>query len=153
MRGYFGDALQPIFGRAAAVITGAACQDEHRIDAFEHRFGAGTIHAIKQIGHDGLHTFERVANRAGLLKNLFLHVVAVGAQLGRAAVRQHGFDRALGRSHGFVGFVHQPVFAQLHINHVAFVQVDDLVGNACQGHRVRGQKVLLAVQADTQNQR
>ena len=88
-----------------------------------------------------------------MLEDFFLHVVAVRAQLGRATVRQHGFDRALGGGHRFVGFVDQPVFAQLHIDHVAFIQVDDLIGNPGQGHRVRGQKVLGAIFADTQNQR
>jgi hypothetical protein len=41
--------------------------------------------------------------------------------------------------------VDDPVLAQLQVHHVAFFQVDDLVGHAGQGHGVAGQEVLLPV--------
>ena len=44
----------------------------------------------EQLGHDALHAFQRVRDGARLLEDFLLHVVAVGAQLGRAAVRLHG---------------------------------------------------------------
>ena len=105
-----GDALQPIFGGAAAVIAGAAGEDQHRINALEHARRAG-LAAVKQLRRNALHALQRVGDGTRLLKNLFLHVVPVGAQLGGATVRQHGFDRALRRREGFVRPVHQPIFA------------------------------------------
>ena len=79
--------------------------------------------------------------------------MAVGAELGRAAVGVHGFHGALGGCHGLVRLVKQPVFSQLHIHHVTLFQVDDLVGHTGQCHSVAGQKVLLPVFAHAQNQR
>ena len=43
------------------------------VDGFEGAVGA----VAKQLGRDAFHTFERVGNRTRLLKDFFLHVVAV----------------------------------------------------------------------------
>jgi hypothetical protein len=74
--------------------------------------------------------------------------VAVRAQLGRAAVGVHGAHRALHRAELAAGVArHDPVLAQLHVHHVAVFQVDDLVGDAGQGHGVRRQEVGTAAAA------
>jgi len=82
--------------------------------------------------------------------------MAVGAQFSRAAVRLHRAHWAL---HGHVAAgggvaAGDPGLAQLHVDDVAFFQVDDLVGHAGQRHRVAGQKVLAArLRANAQDQR
>jgi hypothetical protein len=50
----------------------------------------------------------------------------------------HSFDRALCGAKALASFS-DPVFAQLQVDHVAFFQVDDLVGHAGQGHGIAGQ--------------
>ena len=50
---------------------------------------------IKQLGHDAGQAFQRVGNRAGLLEDFLLHVVAIRPQLGSAAVGLHGAHGAL----------------------------------------------------------
>ena len=146
-----------MLGGIAAVGTGAAGQDQHRIDLGEdaRRVGSGCVVGllVKQLGRDAFHAFERVGNGAWLLKDFLLHVVAVGAEFGRATVCQNGFDRALRRGHGFVLFVKKPVLSELQIHQVAFVEVDDLIGHTGQSHRVAGQKVFLPILAHTENQR
>jgi len=87
-------------------------------------------------------------NGTRLFENFFLHVVPVRAQLCGAAVGMNGFDDAL---HRLAGGVFNPVFAQLHVNDVAFFQVDDLIGHAGQGHGVASQKVFVG--AHTEHQR
>jgi hypothetical protein len=141
---HFGDRFDPVLGHAAAVVAGAAGQDQHTVDGLE-----GAVRAVaKQLGRDAFHAFERVGNGAGLLEDFFLHVVTVRPQFGRAAVGVHGFH---GAGHGLVIAVHHPVFAQLDVDHVALFQVHDLVGHAGQCHRVAGQKGFAL--AHTQNQR
>ncbi len=56
-------------------------------------------------------------------------------------------DLAFGRP--AVG-VDDPVALQLQVDHVAFFQVDDLVGGAGQRHRVRGEEVFAFADADDQ---
>ena len=51
LRRDFGDALQPVLGGAAAVVAGAAGQDQHRVDVLEAR---GSAPSPKQLGHDAL---------------------------------------------------------------------------------------------------
>ena len=145
LRGNAGNVFQPVLGGAAAVVAGAASQNQHRVDVFEAAEGG----VAKEFGHDGVDAFEGVGNGARLLKNFFLHVVAVRPEFGRAAVRLHGLDFA---RHRLVLAVYHPVFAQLHVHQVAFFQVHNLVGHAGQGHRVAGQKVFAVVFAHTQNQ-
>ena len=100
----------------------------------------------EQFGHDSRHAFKGVGQRARLFENFFLHVVAIGAQFGCTAVRQHSFDRALCGAQALTG-IFDPVFAQLQVDHIAFFQVDDLVGHAGQGHGVAGQ-IMRAIGAD-----
>jgi hypothetical protein len=140
------DRLQPVLGGAAAVVAGAAGQDQHLVDGLEHPVRA----VAEQLGHDALHAFERVGDGARLLEDFLLHVVPVGAQLGRAAVGLHRLHRPLHRP---VGLVDDPVAAQLQVHHVAFLQIDDLVGHAGQRHRVAGQEVLAMPAAHAQDQR
>ncbi len=86
---------------AAAVVAGAAGQDQDVVDLLEHAprgcAGSPCTCAVEQLGHDAFHAFERVGNGARLLEDFLLHVVAIRAQLGRAAVRRHGAHGALGR--------------------------------------------------------
>jgi hypothetical protein len=49
----------------------------------------------EQLRHDADHAFQRVGDRARLLEDFLLHVVAVRAELGGAAVRVHGLHGAL----------------------------------------------------------
>ena len=104
----------------------------------------------EQLGHDGLHAFERVGDRARLLEDFLLHVVAVRAELRGAAVRVHGLHRTRHRLAAAVG---DPVLAQLHVDHVAFLDVDDLVRHAGQCHRIAGQEVLAVFLAHAQDHR
>ncbi|MPN27766.1 hypothetical protein SDC9_175200 [bioreactor metagenome] len=145
--GDLGDGFDPVLGCAAAVVAGAAGQDQHRVDFLEHapcgRAGAAVgIKPIKQLGHDGLHAFQSVGDGAWLLEDFLLHVVAVGAQLGRAAVGMHGAHGALPGGQRIAVLAHDPVAAQLQVHQVALFQIDDLVSDARQGHGVAGQKVL-----------
>ena len=91
----------------------------------------------KQFGRDALHAFKRVGNRPWLLENFFLHVVAVGAQVGGTAVGVHGFHLA---ADGLVLAVLHRVDAQLNVHHIAFFQIHNFVGDPGQGHGIAGQK-------------
>ncbi|MCY1377228.1 hypothetical protein D9M69_647870 [compost metagenome] len=115
--------------------------------------GAVLADAVEQLGHDALDAFERVADGARLLEDFLLHVVAVGAELGCAAVRVHGFHRALGGVKTAALPVGHPVAAELQVDQIALFEVDDLVGHAGQGHGVAGQEVLLPALAHTEDQR
>ena len=145
-----GHALQPVLGGATAVVTGAAGQDEHRVDVLEHavRVVAGLgLGAVKQLGHDALNAFQGVGNGTRLFEDFFLHVVAVRPQLGRAAVGVDGVHLAL---HRLVLGIDDPVLAHLHIHHIALGQIHNLIGHACQGHGVAGQKVFALAHAQNQ---
>jgi len=76
--------------------------------------------------------------------------MAIGAQLGGAAVGMHGFDRALDPA---VVAVNHPVFSELDIDQVTLFQIDNLIRHARQRHRVAGEKVFELVLAQAQNQR
>ena len=91
LAGHFGNGFQPVLGHAAAVVAGATGQNQHAIDRLEHVVGTVT----KQLRRDGDHTLQRVTNCTGLLKNFFLHVMAVRPQLSRTAVGVNRFHRAL----------------------------------------------------------
>ena len=155
------DVFQPVLGGAAAVVAGAAGQDEDVVDFLENAPRGSTglavqAGAVKQFRHDAFHAFERVGNGARLLEDFLLHVVAVRAQLGRAAVGQHSAHRALGRRQRLARgrtLGHDPVAAQLQVHQVPLFQIDDLVGHARQGHGVAGQEVLGAVFAHAQDER
>ena len=156
LAGNFGNGLQPVLGHAAAVVAGAASQYQHAVDGLKYVVSAltGTVirDAVKQLRRDGNHAFQRVANGTWLLENFFLHVVTIRPQLSCATVGMHGLDHAL---HRLACLVDHPIFAQLHIDHVALFHIEDLVGHARQGHGVAGQKILAVgeVCAHTQDQR
>ena len=141
-----GDGFEPVLGGAAAVVAGAAGQDQDLVDLLEH--AVGTV--AEQLGHDGLDALERVGQRARLLEDLLLHVVAVGAELDRAAVRLHRLDRALLGAERLACGIADPVAAQLQVDQVAFGQVADLVGHAGQRHRVAGQEIFAVTHAQHQ---
>ena len=109
--------------------------------------GGRLARALEQLGHDGLQARQRVGDGARLLEDLLLHVVPVGAELGGAAVRLHRAHRALG---GAAVLAHHPVAPQLQVDQVALLQVDDLVGDAGQGHGVAGEEQLLVAHAHHQ---
>ena len=108
--------------------------------------------AVKQLGNDAQHAVNGVADGARLLEDFLLHVVAVGAEFGRAAVRVHGAHRALLGAQRLARLVEQPVAAALQIDQVALLQIDDLVGHAGQRHRIAGNEMLAAL-AYAQDQR
>mmetsp|Transcript_59261 Transcript_59261/g.139848 ORF Transcript_59261/g.139848 Transcript_59261/m.139848 type:complete len:517 (-) Transcript_59261:3941-5491(-) len=149
--GDLGDALQPVLGGRARVVAGAAGQDQHLVHLLEDAVGA----VAEEFRRDAGDGFERVGDGRGLLEDFLLHVVAVGAELGRAAVGVHGLDVALHRAVAAGGGVQaaQPVAAQLQVHHVAFFEVDDLVGHAGQGHGVGSNEVLALALAHAQHQR
>lgn len=141
--GDLGDRFDPVLGRHARIRAGAAGEDQHAVDLLEDLVGA----VAEQFRHDGRHAFQGVADGARLLEDFLLHVVAVRAQLGRARVRVHGFHFALD---GLAIDVDDPAARQLQVDHVAFFQVNDLVGRAGQRHGVGGNKVFTIAQADDQ---
>ena len=100
LRGDLGNGLEPVLGRAAAVVAGAAGQDQDRIDLLEHAVRAVArrrlARTLEQLGHDGLQALERVGDRARLLEDFLLHVVAIRPEFGRAAMGLH-------RAHGAIG--------------------------------------------------
>lgn len=140
---HLGHRLDPVLGGEAGVVAGAAGQDQHAVDLLEHGIGA----VAEQFRHHAGHALERVADDARLLEDLFLHVVAVRAELGRAGMGVHGFHFALDRT---AVDVDDPVAGQLQVDHVAFFQIDDLVSGAGQRHRVGGDEVLVLADADDQ---
>ena len=147
-----GNRLQPVFGGAAAVVAGATRQDEHAVDVFEHAPGSVAIGPIEQLRHDGADAVQGVGDGIGLLKNLFLHVVAVRPQLHRAAEGLHGFHRALLGQQHMAGFIGQPVAARLQIDQIALFQVHDLIGHPGNGHGVAGQEKFIFIAPHAQHQ-
>ena len=107
----------------------------------------GRSRVVEQVGHDALNAFERVGNSTRLLENFFLHVVAVRAQLGCAAVGIHRQHLAL---HQLVLGIEHLEAVQLHIHHITFSQVHDLIGHTRQSHGVTGQEVLALAFAKNQ---
>ncbi|MNV05475.1 hypothetical protein D3C71_958140 [compost metagenome] len=84
LRGDARDVFEPVFGGAAAVVAGAAGQDQNAVDFLEHAPGGGArfamlARAVEQLGHDASQTFERVGDGTRLLEDFLLHVVSVGA--------------------------------------------------------------------------
>jgi hypothetical protein len=144
--GHAGQGLEPVARDAAAVVAGAAGEDEHAICLAEHAVGA----VAEELGRDALDAFEGVGDGARLLEDFLLHVVPVRSELGCAAVRLHGAHRTLGDA--AVGAVDAPA-AQLQVGDVALLQVDDAVGHASQGHGVAGEEGFTALGADAQHQR
>ncbi len=67
----------------------------------------------------------------------------IGPELGRAGVRLHRAQRALGGSERLAAAVKNPIAPQLQIDHIAFGQIDDLIGHAGQRHGVAGEVVRL----------
>jgi hypothetical protein len=93
----------------------------------------------EEIGADAADLLDRVADRAGLLEDLLLHVVPVRAQLDRAGVRLHDAGFALDLRAGAV--VDGDAFAG-HVGDVALFEIDDAVGRAGERHRVGREEVL-----------
>ena len=154
---HLGNTFQPVLRGTAAVITGAARQNEHRVYCGEHPCCIGTwrvVHLlVKQLRDNALDTFQRIGDGTGLLKDLFLHVVPVGSELGRATVCVHGSHGALQRGDSHLRLVNDPIFAQLNIHQITFFKVHDLVGHAGQCHRITGKKMFPTVLPHTQHQR
>ena len=109
--------LHAIFGRAG---------EDVKNDSLEVPAGTEGVVA-EQFGHDAGDAFERIGNRARLFEYFLLHVMPVGAEFGCAGVRVHGAHFAL---RGVAGAVDDPAALRLQVDHVAFLQVDDLIGGA-----------------------
>ena len=144
--------LEPVLGDRAAVVARAAGEDQDSVDRLEDAMRA----VAEEVGGDAGHGVERVGDRLGLLEDLLLHVVAVRAELGRAGVRDHRLHRTLHGAKGalLVG-MRDPVLAELQVDDVAFLEVDDLVGDAGERHRVGGEEVLAhaLLRADAEHER
>ena len=136
-----GNTFQPILGHASTVITGAASQYQYRINISKY-FGSQAFGnarwVVKQLGHYALYALQSIGNGTGLLENFFLHVVAVRPKLSRPAVGVHRQHLTLYR---LVRGIKHLKAVQLHIHHIAFGQVQNLIGHAGQCHGVAGQKV------------
>ena len=97
----------------------------------------------EELGRDAGDRVERVGDGLRLLEDLLLHVVAVGAEIGRAGVRHHRLRCALHWPVVAFGVgVRDPRLAKLQVDHVAFFEIDDLVGDAGQRHGVGSDEVL-----------
>ena len=138
------DRFEPVLRREAGVVAGAARQDQHGVDVGEHggRLSA-VVGRIEQPGADRAavvrQALERVGDGARLLEDLLLHVVPVRTELGRPAVRVDGAGLAGHRSVRAVG---DPVAAELDVDRVAVLQIDDAIGHTGEGHRVRREEAL-----------
>ena len=86
----FGDGFNPILRDTTTVVTGTTRENEHAVNVFECLLCIFS----KQLGGDAFYTFQGVSNSTRLLKNFFLHVVAIRPQLCCAAVCVDGFDFA-----------------------------------------------------------
>ena len=110
------------------------------VDLLEDAVGA----VAEQLGRDAGHGVERVGDRPRLLEDLLLHVVPVRARARRrrCAPRTVCTGRATSRQVALGVGVDDPVLAELDVDDVAFFQVDDLVGDAGERHRVGGEEGL-----------
>ena len=122
-----------------AVVARAAGEDQHRVDVLEDAVGA----VAEELRRDAGDRVERVGDRLRLLEDLLLHVVPIRAELGGAGVRDHGAHRALDATVVAVRVgAADPVLAELQVDDVALLEVDDAVGDAGERHRVGGEEVL-----------
>ena len=86
--------LNPVLRRQRCVIRGTAGKKEKSRYAGKHLFSI----CAKESGRDACNAFERVGNGAGLLKNLLLHVMAVGAKIHGTRISLHHTNFALNRN-------------------------------------------------------
>src|SRR5690606_30790168 len=118
-------------------------QDQQVVDVLEDLVGV----VAEQLGGDGFDVLQGVAHGTRLFEDLFLHVVAIGPQLGGSRVRMYGVHSALDLAS--VG-VDDPDARQLQVDHVAILKIDDLVGGAGQRQGVGGQEILVLTASDHQ---
>ena len=126
-----------------SVIAGAAGQNQYAVNLFKNPVGLVT----KQLGGDRLNILERIGDSTRLLKNFFLHVVAVRPKFCRAGVHVHSVDLAIDL---LARCIHDPDIAQLQISNVTIFKVNNLVGGAGQRQSVRGQKIFVFSASDDQ---
>ena len=105
------------------------------------------MHA-EQCRHEAFDAFQRIADGARLFEDFLLHVMTVRAEIDGAGIGMDGQHRALDR---LVVQVGDGDAVQPHVDHVAFAQIDDLVGGAGQRHRIRRQEIFAV--AETHHQR
>ena len=139
------DRFEPVLRGQPGVVARAAGQDQHRVDRLERGFGASTVaRGVEQPRADRTvaivgDPFQRVGDRARLLEDLLLHVMAIRAELGRAARRIDDADLALDRPVVAIG---DPPAAELDVDGIAVVEIDEVVGYARERHRVRCEEAL-----------
>jgi hypothetical protein len=128
------------------VKAGAAGEDHDRVDAREIRL---CIDA-EQLGHDRLgagHHLQRVGQRPRLLEDFLLHVVPVGAEFDRVG-------RQLALVHLALDFaaagIDDAAAIEADLDHVAFLEVDDLLGYLQQGGGIGGGEILAFADAHQQ---
>jgi hypothetical protein len=106
----------------------------------------------EEIGRDALDAFERVGDRARLLEDLLLHVVAIGSELRGAGPGGDALDLAVDAREavGPVDPVLDPVAPELQVGDVAFLEVHDALGHAGERHRIRREERLAVADAEHQ---
>ena len=139
LRGQAREFFQPILGRQARVITGAAREYQCRIDALEQP----CRRTAEERRVDSVHVFERLRDSARLLEDFLLHVVAIGTQLRCAGARMNDADFAL---HRRAGAIDDAIAGAAHFCHIAFIEVNDAISGAGERHRVGSKKVFVLAQ-------
>ena len=91
---------------------------------------------IKQVSHNAFNAFEGVGQRTRLLKDFLLHVMAIRTQLCSTGVGLYGAHDTF---HTPTEPILYPVLATLQVHHIAFFEVDNLIGHTGQRHCITGQ--------------
>src|ERR1700730_12587642 len=102
------------------MIASATREKQDGIHGVQHSPGV----VAEQFGHDRCDVLQRVGNRARLLENFLLHVIAVKPQVSRPAMRRDGMHPALDTAASGVDY---PMPVKLDIGYVAVLQVGDLI--------------------------
>jgi hypothetical protein len=146
-RRHAGDVLQPIAGDERRVVAGTAGHDVDRAHLAQDLLGLGTEEARLQRARARDH-LERIGERAGLLVDLFLHVMPVGSELDRGVLHLGEVHLALGRL--AVRVRHAPATGT-DLGAVAVLEIHHAPGDLQQRRDVGGGEVLAF--AETEEER
>ena len=136
--------FDPVFGGEPRVVGGAASKEEQALRLLEDRLRIGA----EKRRRNARKPLKRVADRARLLEDFLLHIVAVRSKVDRARIGVHDLFLALdGRKTVSRASKDAAAFG-LDFANVAFFEVDDAVGDARDGHRVGSSKHFLLAHAD-----
>ncbi len=119
------------------MVGRATGHDVHVLHLAQQRFGVDAEN-VRQNAMRADAALQGLAHRLRLLENLFLHVVVELAALYRVGRHPGRLDRPVRR---FAIAVHDAVAAGVDGHHVAFLEVDEILGFGQQGIDVGGQEV------------